>query len=187
MGKNAVVYLTKNGSTEKYATWIAEDCHAERIPYKEANADRLSTYDTVVYGGCVYGGMIEGISLIKNIRDAFRHTRLIVFTVGLTQPGDEKAHEQILARNFSGEERQRIRFYHFPGALDFVKMSLPQRLMMRILRKSILNKPKERRTQIEEYILQAYGGKIDFTDHRYVKDIVCDILNEGAGDAESKI
>ena len=170
--KTAVVYASRNGSTKQYAEWIARDCGADLIPLEEAVIDRLALYDTLIYGGCVYSGIIQGISFVKNNRDLLKRMRLVVFTVGLTQPGDEAAFAQVLDRNFTEEERRDIRFFHFPGALDYKKMSFLQRGMMRLLKKSIQKKPPEGRSQIEGYILESYGGKVDFTNPAYVKPLV---------------
>lgn len=183
--KTAVVYATRNGSTKRYAQWIARDCGADLIALEEADIDQLALYDTLVYGGCVYSGAIQGISFVKNNRDLLRHTRLVVFTVGLTQPGDETAFAQVLDRNFTEEERQGIRFFHFPGALDHQKMSLRQKGMMWLLKKSIQKKPKEARSQIEGYILESYGGKVDFTNAAYVKPLVRFVRGDGEGGAET--
>lgn len=170
--KTAVVYATRNGSTKRYAEWIARSCGADLIPLEEAVIDRLALYQTLVYGGCVYSGAIQGISFIKNNRDLLKHVHLVVFTVGLTQPGDEAAFAQVLERNFTEEERKGIRFFHFPGALDYQKMGFLQKGMMRILKKSIQKKPSEARSRIETDILKSYGGRVDFSNAAYVKPLV---------------
>lgn len=170
--KTAVVYATRNGSTKRYAEWIARDCGADIIPLEEAVIDRLALYQTLVYGGCVYSGTIQGVSFLKNNRDLLKHVRLVVFTVGLTQPGDEVAFAQVLNRNFTEEERKGIRFFHFPGVLDYQKMDFLQRGMMRILKKSIQKKPPEARSRIEADILKSYGGKVDFSNAAYLKQLV---------------
>lgn len=175
--KTVIVYSSRNGSTQKYAEWLAQDCGARLIPWREAVVDELAEYGTVVFGGCVYNGLIEGISLIKNNRDTLRGCRLFVFTVGLTQPGDETAFQQVLDRNFEPGELEGIRFHHFLGALDFGKMSLMQRMMMRLLKKSIQRKPKESRSQLESYILEAYGGRVDFTSRSYIRPLTEEILS----------
>ena len=174
--KTIIIYSSRNGSTRKYAEWLAQDCGAKLIPWREAVVDELAEYGTVVFGGCVYNGLIEGISLIKNNRDTLRGCRLFVFTVGLTQPGDETAFQQVLDRNFEPGELEGIRFHHFLGALDFGKMSLMQRMMMRLLKKSIQRKPRESRSQLESYILEAYGGRVDFTSRSYIRSLTEEIL-----------
>lgn len=177
MNRTAVVYATKQGSTERYAQWIAEACGADLISVKQANPDDLCGYDTVVFGGGVYAGAINGISLMKNNLERFREkSRLFVFTVGLTQPGDAGAFEQVLVRNFTQQERERFRFYHFPGALDFRKLPLWQRPMFYLLKKSIQGRPPENRTQVEQNLLDCYGGAVDFTSRVYTEPLIQEIL-----------
>jgi len=172
----AVVYTSRQGSTRQYAQWVAHECSAKLFELKEAVIDDLCEYDIVVFGSCVYNGLIDGISFIKNNRDLLRDSRLFIFTVGLTQPGDETAYEQVLERNFTPEEREGLRFYHFLGVLDFGKMSLMQRLMMRLLKKSIQRKPEAARSQLESYVLKAYGGRVDFTNRACIKPLVEEVL-----------
>lgn len=175
--KIVIVYTSRNGSTRRYAEWLAEDCRARLIPLEEASAAEAAEYETIVFGGCVYNGLIQGISFIKDHRDLFRGRRLFVFTVGLTQPGDEAAFRQVLDRNFDEGEAEGLRFFHFLGALDFKKMSLMQRMMMRLLKKSIQKKPKEARSQLEGYVLKAYGGAVDFTNRDYIGPMVEELLS----------
>jgi len=170
--KTVVVYVTRNGSTQRYAEWIAKDCKAKLIPLQNATIDELAEYETVIFGAPVYAGQIQLIGFIKNNRDLLANSRLVVFTTGLTQPGDEVAFQQVLDRNFTEEERQGIQFFHYPGALDFKRMSFVQKNMMRILKRSILKKPEAARSQMEKYILEAFDGKLDFTNYVYVKPLV---------------
>ena len=168
----AVVYATKYGSTQRYAEWVAEELHADLVAFAEAEIDKLCTYDTVIFGSCVYAGRIQGINFLKENRDALGETQLLIFTVGLTQPGDEAAYQQVLDKNFTPEEREGLRFFHFPGALDYKKMNFMERHMMRILKGSIKKKPEAKRNQMEAYILETYGGKVDFTNRAYIDPLV---------------
>ena len=56
-------------------------------------------------------------------------------------------------------------------------MSLMQRMMMRLLKKSIQKKPKEARSQLEGYVLKAYGGAVDFTNRDYIGPMVEELLS----------
>lgn len=181
-GKTAVVYCGQYGSTRRYAEWIAKRCSGVLLPLEQVSIDDLKIFKTVIYGGAVYAGKIMGISFIKGNLDFFRKIRLVIYTVGLTQPGDEAAFAQVLDRNFTPEERAGIRFFHFPGALDYSKMNGVQRLMMRVLKKSIEKKSKASHSQFEESIVQSFGGKVDFTDESYIDPLVAYIC---AGYGES--
>lgn len=170
--KTVVVYATQFGSTQRYAEWIAKDCKAALIPVENADIDELAKYETVIFGAPVYAGRIWYISLIKNNLELLTDCRVVVFTTGLTQPGDEVAFQQVLDRNFMKEERSGIQFFHFPGALNYKKMSFMQKNVMRILKRSIQKKPAEARSQMESHILESYGGLLDFTNYAYIKPLV---------------
>ena len=170
--KTVVVYATQFGSTQRYAEWIAKDCSATLIPVEQADIDELAQYETVIFGAPVYAGRIWYISLIRDNRDLLSNSRVIVFTTGLTQPGDEVAFEQVLTRNFTEEQREGIRFFHFPGALNYKKMNFMQKNMLRFLRRSIKKKDPRRRNQMETHILDSFGGLVDFTNYAYIKPLV---------------
>ena len=178
IGKTAVVYCGRYGSTRRYAEWIAKRCGAVLIPLEQVTIDDLKIFKTVIYGGAVYTGKIMGIAFIKANLDFFRKIRLVVYTVGLTQPGDELAFAQVLDRNFTPEEHEGIRFFHFPGALDYSKMNGVERIMMRMLKRSIEKKRKELRSRFEESIVQSFGGKVDFTNESYIDPLVKYICSE---------
>lgn len=180
--KTAVVYVTKNGSTKRYAEWVARSCNADLFVLDEAVIDDLAGYDTLIYGAPVYAGNIAGIPFIKGNRDLLKNVQLVVFAVGLTQPGDDAAFEEVIKRNFTGEEQEGIRFFHFPGALDHKKMNFMQKGMMRVLKRAIMKKPKETRTQMEEYILESFGGKVDFTNFAYIKPLVDYVRYDSEGE-----
>lgn len=170
--KCAVIYSGKHGTTQRYAQWIAEACGADLIPVEQAVVDDLAVYEKIIYGGAVYAGRIMGIQLLKQNRDLLKNADLAVYTVGLTQPGDEAAFEEVLVRNFTREERQGICFFHFPGALDYETMNGVERIMMRVLKKSIEKKSAGQRSQFEKYILDSFGGKADFTARTYINPLV---------------
>ena len=43
--------------------------------------------------------------------------------------------------------------------------------MMRMLKKAIQKRPAGNRSQMEQYILDSYGGRVDFTNFAYVKPL----------------
>lgn len=181
MGKKStvVVYSTKNGSTERYAQWIAEDCGADLMRAGETKIEDLLNYETVIYGGCVYQGTLRGVDLIKKNLQKLREQKLVVFAVGLTHPADDAAFEQVLSQNFKPSQREGIQFFHFPGALDYAKMTFHQKYMMKLLVKNIRKRPVEQWSEIENSIVRSYGSGVDFTSRSYIKPLVQYVQQEG--------
>lgn len=167
-----VVYSTKNGSTERYAQWIAEDCGADLRRAGETKVEELLSYETVIYGGCVYQGTLRGADLIKKNLNVLQGKKLVVFAVGLTHPADDDTFAQVLSQNFTPAQQEGIRFFHFPGALDYAKMTFPQKYLMKLLVKNIRKRPAEQRSDIENSIVQSYGTGVDFTSRAYIQPLV---------------
>ena len=61
----AVVYCSRYGSTKQYAQWLAEDLGADLYDVRRVYKEKLETYDTIVFGGGLYYGVIKGLSRLK--------------------------------------------------------------------------------------------------------------------------
>lgn len=170
MGLTLVIYAGKYGTTERYAQWIAKELRADLYPLYRVTGKTLLRYDTVIYGGAVYNGAIQGIRFLKKHLAELKARRLILFTVGLTMPGDEAAFHAMLDRNLSPEEQEGLRAYHFLGAIRFKKLNPKEKLMLWLLKSAIAK--KDRRSPVEADLLEYYNGELDYADKSYVRDLV---------------
>ena len=78
----AVVYCSRYGSTKQYAQWLAEDLGADLYDVRRVYKEKLETYDTIVFGGGLYYGVIKGLSRLKRNYASIRESNLVVFAVG---------------------------------------------------------------------------------------------------------
>lgn len=171
-----VIYAGKYGATEQYARWIAEKTGADLYPLHQVTSKTLERYGTIVFGGAVYGGAILGIQFLKKHLETLKRHRLILFTVGLTMPGDEAAFHAMLDRNLTPEQQAGIRTYHFLGAVRFKQLSPRERMMMWLLKTSISKKPN--RTPVEADLVEYYNGELDYCRKEYVADLVAALSAE---------
>ena len=126
-----VIYKSKYGSTKQYAEWIAEELGADLKNADDVKPEDLTPYDTVIYGAGVYVGCIAGIALISDNFEQLKDKKLIVFTVGLTDPSDKKKYDDLLTKNFTWTMKDTVPAFHFRGALDYKKIGLGNKLMMK--------------------------------------------------------
>lgn len=171
MGKTAVVYKSKYGTTKRYAEWIAEDTGADLFECSKISADALKSYDSIVYGGGLYAGGIIGFSLIKKGYEKLRDKNIIVFAVGASTQA-KKAEEEVIKRNFTDEMRDEVQFFFLRGGYNYADMKPLDRLLMFILKKTIEKKPPEKRDDDEKGILATYGKKVNFTEREKIASIV---------------
>ncbi len=126
-----VIYKSKYGSTKQYAGWIAEELGADLKNADDVKLQDLLPYDTIIYGAGVYIGCIAGIALISDNYEQLKDKKIIVFTVGLTDPADKKKCEDLCTKNYSWKMMDTIQTFHLRGALDYKKIGIGNKLMMK--------------------------------------------------------
>jgi len=175
--KAIVIYTSTTGFTKKHAEWIAEDLGAEAIEagsLAKAGALRaglLSSYDVVIYGGSLHAVGIRGLKKFKPYLPALSGKKVIVFAVGAT-PDRKDVPEEVLAANFSPEERGRIRFFYLRGGFDYAKLGLGDKLLMTLLKLKLKSKATDERSPDERGMLASYAKPVDFTRRAYLDELV---------------
>lgn len=166
MGKIAVVYQSKNGSTAQYAKWIAEETGADLFTVDSCKVSDLADYDTIVYGGWIRVGGVQGIEFLKKNFKALGHKKIITFAVGLNihHPAAQKECREI---NFVKQLKE-IPCYYFRGAYDPSKIKGMDKMMMGVMQKMMDDSNPELRHAIE------HGA--DYVDRAQIKEIVEAIL-----------
>lgn len=158
--KKVVVYQSGTGFTAKYAGWIAERLGCEAKEYKSVNANELTGFDMVIYGGWIMGGMVAGYDKIK----ALNLKNVVVFGVGMTVPSDEVA-EKIAEQN----QISRDRFFYYEGGYAPQKLGFMKKMMMNMIKKSL--EKKENKTADELHTLETFKGA-DNTSKEAIEELV---------------
>ena len=158
--KKIVVYQSGTGFTAKYAGWIAERLGCEAKEYKSVNTNELTSYDMVIYGGWIMGGMIVGYNKIK----ALNLKNVVVFGVGMTVPSDE-----LTGKIAEQNQIPKNRFFYFEGGYNPQKLGVIKKMMMNMIKKSL--EKKENKTADELHTLEAFNGA-DNTNKESIEDLV---------------
>lgn len=175
--KAIVIYTSTTGFTKKYAEWIAADLGADfaegcdLVEAKGLRAGALSAYDVVIYGGSLHAIGIRGLAKFKPSLPALAGKKVIVFAVGAA-PDRKGVPEEVLAANFSPEERGRIRFFYLRGGFDYAKLGLVDKFLMTLLKLKMKNKREDERSPDERGMLASYAKPVDFTKRAYVDELV---------------
>ena len=158
--KKVVNYQSGTGFTAKYAGWIAERLGCEAKEYKSVNPNELTSYDLVVYGGWIMGGMVVGYDKIK----ALNLKNVVVFGVGMTVPSDEVA-GKIAEQNQISRER----FFYFEGGYNPQKLGVVKKMMVNMVKKSL--EKKADKTEDDLHTLETFKGA-DNTRKEAIEDLV---------------
>lgn len=176
-----IIYGSCYGTAKLYAEALSEKTGIKAVSYDRISG--LDRYETIVYVGGLYAGGVRGMA--KTVKKILEDTccRFIVVTVGLADPEDEKNVRNIRAsagKQIPGGLRARTEFYHLRGGIDYGKLNLVHRTMMKLLYEQVKKQPVEQQDAETRAMIETYGKKADFIDLDRLDPIV-KMLGEGAG------
>lgn len=168
--KTLITYKSKTGFAEKYARMIAEDIGCSVIPFKQMTAEKMSEYDTVVFGGGIYACSINGLIKAKAMFEKSTAKSFVVFAVGGTP--NEAASESVreMWSVNLGSEAEKIPHYYLQAGICYEKMSFPDKLLMKMFASMLTKKKDKTDTEkgFEEYIKSSY----DISDRSFAEPLI---------------
>lgn len=175
MSKIVVIYKSNYGSTQRYAAWIAEELNAELLEVDKTRPPALQGYDVIIYGGGLYAGSVNGISLLTKNFDTIKDKSLYLFTVGAADVTDPRNTDHIragLSRVLTPEMQKRIGLFHLRGGMDCPNMNPLHRMMMGMMIHMLRKKPESELENSDRELLQNAKKRIDFTNRATIAPLV---------------
>ncbi len=169
MLRTVIVYKSISGFTKQYATWIAEDLHADIYDAKEIKSEKLAEYSLIIFGGSLHAAGINGVKAMKENLPQLSSKKVIVFAVGASPPR-EGLLKEIVDKNFSVEEQKNVRFFYLRGGFNFNKLDRKNKILMTLFRVRLIL--KRSRTPDEKGMLAAYTKPLDCTRKENIKGII---------------
>ena len=169
--KTIVVYKTKYGSTKTYAEWIAEELSCEAVDVKDADIQKLSEYDTIIYGGGLYAEVINGVSIITKNLDKLKDKKIAVYTTGIT-PLDCRAYYDtyVIEKNFKNGVPENVKLFNFLGKMKMDELSLVHRTALKSLKKIMQNKKNP--SEMEKLLVELCDADGDFSNKDDIKELI---------------
>lgn len=128
--KTIIVYKSKTNFTRRYAVWLSDALDCLCISQKEATVEALKHYDTIIFGGGIYAGKINGIDFLLKNMSVFKDKNLAVFATGCT-PAAAVNVDKLAADNL--KEFTKIPFFYMNSGLAYEQMSGTDRFLMKCL------------------------------------------------------
>lgn len=180
MNRIVIIYKSKYGSTKQYAQWTAQTLNCDIFEQQKFTPQMFKNYDIIIYGGGLYAGGINGISLITKNLELLKNKKIIVFTCGLADPKNATNIKNInnnIDKAFDVQVKSKIKFFHLRGGIDYSKLSIVHKSMMAMLKHVLLKKDKNSLTREDKELLETYGKSVDFTDKSTIQPIISYIKN----------
>ena len=162
MRKIAVVYKSKRGSTKQYAQWIAEETGSDLFDADQCTGADLSDYDTIVFGGWLRAGGLQGIEFLRKNMGTFCVKDVFAFAVGLNVDRIE-ARQECRDINFK-KELADVPCYFMRGAYKPNEIKGGDKIIMGIMKKLMDNSNPE----LKDAILNG----ADYVERSEIKYIV---------------
>lgn len=144
--KTVILYYSKTGFTRRYAQWLQEELGCPCVPYEKRRGVDFSQYGTVVFGGRLHAGLIQGAPWLFRQKD-LKGRRLALFFTG-AMPPEPQAINKAIQQNIPPEWRDAARAFYLWGGLNYEKMGLADRFLMWGFRRMLAAKkdptPEER-------------------------------------------
>ena len=174
--KTVIIYGSCYGTSERYARELARQTGAELHAAKDLR-DLIGCGLAVHIGGLYAGGLA---GLRQTLRLLPPDCWLMAVTVGLADPALPENVRNIRAsldRQIPPDVRERTLFYHLRGGIRYDRLSLRHRVMMGMLRQTLLRRPAASLTEEDRLLLETYGKEVDFNDLSALEPIAGVILS----------
>ena len=121
------------------------------------------------YGGVL--GMKKTFAKLINLENK----KIIIATVGLGDPKILENTNNIKAgmkKQISNELYEKAHIYHLRGGIDYSKLSLTHKTMMKLLYKKAKSLPDEKRNEETNTFIETYNEVVDFVDFNSLAPII---------------
>lgn len=171
-----IIYGSKYGSTKKYAEYLAGNTNIPLIEYKEVKD--INRYETIIYLGALYAGGVLGMKKTFKKLINLENKKIIIATVGL---GDPKVLENTInikegiKRQLSNELYEKAHIYHLRGKINYQKLNVAHKTMMKLLYKKAKSLPDDKKDEETKTFIETYNEVVDFVDFNSLGPIIEDI------------
>ncbi len=173
-----ITYKSVTGFTRDYAEMIAgslnKDNNCALMDLKEVTAEGMSGFDTVIFGGRMHAGTVDGLKKAKELYGNSKASRFIVFATGAMPNIAESTIEEMWRNNLTGAELSDFPHFYMQGGLWYERMPFMEKILMKTFAGIMKRKMKKKKDkdemdrQFEEMIAKSY----DISDKEYIRPLV---------------
>lgn len=171
-----IIYASHYKSSEKYAKELSNKTSIKAVFYK--NLVDINNYSEIIYIGGLYAGGVVGLAkTFKKLKDV-SSKKIIIVTVGLADPKDEKNILNIrksLKGQINSEIFEKSQIFHLRGSIDYAKLSFTHKTMMKLMYMKLKNIPEDKQDAETKGIIETYNKKVDFIDFNSLNEIIAEI------------
>ena len=176
---NIIIYGSHYGTTKQYAEELSRRTNIEAISFEKVN--QINDYDNIIYLGGLYVGGVLGMSKTLKKLNNISNKKIMIATVGLADPIDEENKNNIrnnIKHQLPKEVFEKAMIFHLRGGIDYSKLNLIHKTMLKLLYNAIKKIPKEQQTAENNAMIETYNKKVNFINFSSLDKIVNEIENK---------
>ena len=173
---NIIIYGSNYGTTEQYAKELSKRTNIEAISFE--NVQEINKYDKIIYIGGLYAGGVLGMSKTLRKLTNIQNKTIIIATVGLADPTDEKNINNIrnnIKFQISKKIYDKAKIFHLRGGIDYSKLKFFHKTMMKMLYNAVKNIPQEKLSAENKAMIETYNKKVNFVNFSDLDKIISEI------------
>ena len=174
---NIIIYGSHYGTTKQYAEELSKRTNIKVISFKKIN-QQINDYDNIIYLGGLYAGGVLGMSKTLKKLNNISNKKIIIATVGLSDPADEVNKNNIrnsIKNQIPKEVFERAKIFHLRGGIDYSKLNFVHKTMMKLLYNAVKNLPEEKQTAENRAMIETYNKIVNFIDFSRLDKIINEI------------
>ena len=172
-----IIYGSHYGTTKQYAEELSKRTNIKAISFKKFN-QQINDYDNIIYLGALYAGGVLGMSKTLKKLNNISNKKIIIATVGLSDPADEVNKNNIrnnIKNQIPKEVLEKAKIFHLRGGIDYSKLNFAHKTMMKLLYNAVKNLPNEKQTAEDRAMIETYNKKVNFIDFSSLDKIANEI------------
>ena len=173
---NIIIYGSHYGTTKQYAEELSKRTNIEAISFEKVK--EINDYNTIIYLGGLYAGGVLGMSKTIKKLNNISNKKIIIATVGLSDPTDEVNKKNIrdnIKSQIPKEVFEKAKIFHLRGGIDYSKLNFVHKTMMKLLYNAVKNLPEEKQTAEDRAMIETYNKKVNFIDFSSLDEIINEI------------
>ncbi len=173
---NIIIYGSHYGTTKQYAEELSRKTNIEAISFEKVK--EINSYDKIIYLGGLYAGGVLGMSKTLKKLNNISNKTIILATIGLADPTDEKNINNIrnnIKNQLQKEIFEKAKIFHLRGGIDYSKLNFVHKTMMKLLYNAVKNVSQEKQTAENRAMIETYNKKVDFIDFSSLDKIINEI------------
>lgn len=165
-----VVYKSSTGFTKRYAEMIASELKCASVDFNTVTSNTLDKYHTIIFGTRAHAGMIDGYQKAKKLFGQRISGSVILFVTGATPNTDTEIIKSFWNQNLTMQELTEIPHFYMQSGLCYEKMSLMDKLMMKVA--AIMIKNKKNKTPQDMAFEQEIKSSYDISSKIYIEPLI---------------